>query len=400
MHPIIAKRAKKLGLDEFSDNSILMKTIQSFNDPNKILYSLPAPTYTSTEASTLKDQLRKKESFPDLKDNFGYRNPQFSGISEGTINDDDELNDRGNSYSKKHKLNMNGKEKSRKIISNNNKSEDYQSPYIHNHYNVRRGLTNKLKKNGSAGSVISAKKSVEDSETIGLIIRNHNNSSILDSVERPNELPMIDKVKSQESLKTDGVKINPNDQHKVKFTPERLRDRESKLSSGDNSSPNGVKQRIPKNEKYLQKALEPSEFKMRTEGDEYNSPTRRILESKKSRMQSNQSKDNTRNDSQSQLSQKKLQRNDSQKEFSGDSKILAVSDRNENSKSKRMIKNLREHIALKLYEHNVPTNNYHRVMGKASYNASSNSYIQKMLDAYNVFNYPESMSQKYSSKLK
>lgn len=157
MHPIVAKRAKKLGLDEFSDNSILMKTIQSFNDPNKILYSLPAPTYTSTEASTLKDQLRKKESFPDIKNAFGYRNQPLTGIGDDTINEDDELNDRGNSYSKKNKLSMNGKEKSRKIKSINNKSEDYQSPYIHNQYNVKRNLANKLKKNGSAGSVISAK---------------------------------------------------------------------------------------------------------------------------------------------------------------------------------------------------------------------------------------------------
>lgn len=211
---------------------------------------------------------------------------------------------------------------------------------------------------------------------------------------------MIDKVKSQESLKIDGSKVNTGEQNRVKFTPERLRDRESKLSSEDQSSHSRVKQRMMKNEKYMQKALEPSEFKMRTEGDEYSSPTRRILESKKSRMKSNQSKDNERNDSQSQLSQKKLQRNDSQRELSNENQILAASDRNENSKSKRMIQNLREHIALKLYENNIPTNNYHRVMGKASYNASSNSYIQKMLDAYNVFNYPQSMSQKYNQKLK
>ena len=96
----------------------------------------------------------------------------------------------------------------------------------------------------------------------------------------------------------------------------------------------------------------------------------------------------------------KLKRNESQRELSKDNKILASSERAENNKSKRMIKNLREHIALKLYEHNIPASNYHRVMGKNSYNASNDSYIQKMLDAYNVFNYPQAMANNKYHKLK
>ena len=62
---------------------------------------------------------------------------------------------------------------------------------------------------------------------------------------------------------------------------------------------------------------------------------------------------------------------------------------------------MREHIALKLYEHNVPVSNYHRVIGKASI-ADNNSYIQKMLDAYNVFNYPQNSNNynKYNNKMK
>lgn len=67
----------------------------------------------------------------------------------------------------------------------------------------------------------------------------------------------------------------------------------------------------------------------------------------------------------------------------------------------KLMKNLREHIALKLYEHNVPVSNYHRVIGKASL-AGNNSYIQKMLDAYNVFNYPQNPNNynKYNNKMR
>ena len=67
----------------------------------------------------------------------------------------------------------------------------------------------------------------------------------------------------------------------------------------------------------------------------------------------------------------------------------------------KLIKNLREHIALKLYEHNVPTNNYHRISGKSS-SISNNSYIQKMLDAYSVISKPNNSHSynKHSNKLR
>lgn len=373
-----------------------MKTIQSFNDPNKIHYSLPAPTYTSTETTTLKDQLQKANAFPDIKNSFDYKG--YSGKSDGTINedvDDDENDGVLALYNKKHKISMDNREIHRKIKPNHHKSEEYQSPYIHNQYQVKRNVSNKLNKNGSAGSVISAKRSAVDSDISGLIIKN--NSKILD--DRANELPLIDKTKSQESILINDVKTNSPEQHS-KFTPDRLRDRDSRMSSDDASNNSKLKGKMHKNEKYLQKALEPSEFKMRTEGDESSSPTRRILENKISRLKSNHSKEMNRNDSQSQLSNNKLKRNDSQRELTKDSSILASSDRVENSKSKRMIKNLREHIALKLYEHNIPSSNYHRVMGKGSYNASNNSYIQKMLDAYNVFNYQQPPGGNKYHKLK
>jgi len=368
-----------------------MKTIQSFNDPNKIHYNLPAPTYTSTEASTLKDQLQKERTFPDIKNSYEYKK-QYSGISENTLNDDEEIDNHGNVYSNKHKISLEGKEKSRKIKQNHNKSEDYQSPYIQNQYQARRNLAQKLKKNGSAGSVISAKKSAADSEVSGLIVRN-NISNIVGSNVESIELPMIDKTKSQESLITESNKGNVNkiSDNQPKYTPERIKDRESRLSSDNQSNNSRVKHRV----------LEPSEFKMRNDFDGSNSPTRRLIDNKKSRLKSNHSKEMNRNDSQSQLSNKKLQRNDSQRELSNDNNILASSERNENSKSKKMIKNLREHIALKLYEHNIPSSNYHRVVGKAGYQVGNNSYIQKMLDAYNVFNYPQAMgNSKHNNKLK
>lgn len=153
-----------------------------------------------------------------------------------------------------------------------------------------------------------------------------------------------------------------------------------------------------KSDQVLKKALEPSEFKMRDNIIDNISPSRRMLE-KKSRMKANRSKE--LNESPSELSsQKKLKRNESQRSLSKD-QILAASDRNDNSKSKKLMKNLREHIALKLYEHNIPANNYHRVIGKGVSNVN-NSYIQKMLDAYNVFNHPKNSHSmnKYNYKMR
>ena len=301
-HPIIVKRIKKLGMEEFFDNSILMKTIQSFNDPNKILYNLPAPTYTSTETTTLKDQLQKASGFPDIKNSFEYKS-QFPVNSESTIGEDQsEFDNHGNVYNNKHKLSHDVRDMGRKIKHNRDKIEDYQSPYVQNQYKAKRNLSNKLQKNGSAGSVISAKKSIPDSDTSGLMIRN--TSKILDSIDRPSELPLIDKTKSQDNVLTENSNANSPEQAS-KFTPERYRDQDSRLSSENNINNRGrIKNKNNKNEKYLQKAIEPSEFKMRTDNDDSQSPSRRILETKKSRLKSNQSKGMNRNDSQSQLSSK------------------------------------------------------------------------------------------------
>lgn len=115
------------------------------------------------------------------------------------------------------------------------------------------------------------------------------------------------------------------------------------------------------------KALQPSEFKMKSDVEENISPSRRMIENKMNRLKNNQSKQLHRNDSQSQLSSnKKLNRNESQRTLSKEN-ILGSSDKNEHSMSKKLIKNLREHIALKLYENNVPTSGYHRVVGKSRY---------------------------------
>ena len=91
-HPMIIKRINKLGLDDFEDNSILMKTIQPFNDPSEITFILPAPAYTSTESSMMmKDRCKKGASFPDIKKNsFDYRN-QYSGVSEIVKTEDDDI---------------------------------------------------------------------------------------------------------------------------------------------------------------------------------------------------------------------------------------------------------------------------------------------------------------------
>lgn len=67
-----------------------MKTIQPFNDPNKILYNLPAPTYTSTEGNMLMKGRRKDSNLPDInKNSFDYRK-QYSGNSDATGAEDED----------------------------------------------------------------------------------------------------------------------------------------------------------------------------------------------------------------------------------------------------------------------------------------------------------------------
>mmetsp|Transcript_7236 Transcript_7236/g.6754 ORF Transcript_7236/g.6754 Transcript_7236/m.6754 type:complete len:103 (-) Transcript_7236:293-601(-) len=59
-HPIILKKIKRLGLEEFKDESVLLKTIQPFSDSSNFMYRLPAPAYTSTEANMLMNDVIKK----------------------------------------------------------------------------------------------------------------------------------------------------------------------------------------------------------------------------------------------------------------------------------------------------------------------------------------------------
>ena len=226
-----------------------------------------------------------------------------------------------------------------------------------------------MQKNGSAGSVISVKKSVTDSEVSNIMLK-QNNLSILEPLERVNESVMLEKNKSQESVLNDR-NSDGADEYRAKYTPEMLKkDRESRLSSENNEKENLYKHhKNMKSENLVKKkALQPSEFKMKSDVDEKISPSRRMIENKnKNRLKSNQSKVLLRNDSQSQLSSnKKLNRNESQRTLSKE-KVLDSPDRNEHSMSKKLIKNLREHIALKLYENNVPTSGYHRVVGKSRY---------------------------------
>jgi DNA-binding transcriptional regulator YiaG len=77
----------------------------------------------------------------------------------------------------------------------------------------------------------------------------------------------------------------------------------------------------------------------------------------KNRLKSNKSKHILVNESQSQLSSVKNLKNESNRDLSKD-RILAASDRNDHTMSNKHVKNLREHIALKLYENNVPTNSH------------------------------------------
>ena len=342
-HPIITKRIKKLGLEEFTDNSVLMKTIQPFNDPSDITYSLPAPAYTSTEGNQL------------LKERFKVTEGAYASTEADDIT-----------------LKMGyGNKKGKEV-------KDYNdSPYVKGSYNNA-----KIHKNKSAGSVVSAKKSVTDSDASGVVIK-ASNASVLESIDR-----MSGDNKSTKEYK------------KNKYTPEKPRGRESRVSSESPEKENKAKHiKNLKSENFVKKkALQPSEFKMKSDIDESISPTRRMIENNKNRLKSNQSKQLQRNESHSQLSsQKRLGRNESQRTLSKE-KGAESSERN-----KKLIKNLREHIALKLYENNVPTNtnNYHRVVGKSS-SISNNSYIQKMLDAYNVFNNPSNSQSynKYTHKLR
>jgi serine/threonine protein kinase len=92
-HPIVTKRIKKLGLEEFLDNSILLKTIQPFNDPSKVLYNLPAPAYTSTEGSMLmnKDRFSKDQSLPNINKKLKDYHGHYPGVPEQTRDEDGEM---------------------------------------------------------------------------------------------------------------------------------------------------------------------------------------------------------------------------------------------------------------------------------------------------------------------
>ena len=145
-HPIILKRIKKLDLEDFEDNSLLMKTIQPFNDPSKITYSLPAPTYTSTESNSLKDKFQKAANFPDINKNiFDYKH-QYSGASEDTVIEDEDEDITNHLYGNKHKILLDSKEKNKHKLKNINKSEDYQnSPYLQNNIQLKKKSAVKIK---------------------------------------------------------------------------------------------------------------------------------------------------------------------------------------------------------------------------------------------------------------
>jgi hypothetical protein len=238
---------------------------------------------------------------------------------------------------------------------------------------------------------------VSDIEVPNIVVIKQN-ITVLDPLEQVNESIVLEKNNSQESLSID-KNSGAVDEYRSRHTPEKhTKEQESRLSSEDNGKENMNKhhKNMKSDNMIKKKALQPSEFKMKSDFGDNLSPSRRMIENKKNRLKSNQSKHMLVNESQSQLSSiKNINKNESNKDLSKD-RVLAASDRNDHTMSKKHVKNLREHIALKLYENNVPTNSH----SKSS--ASNNSYIQKMLDAYNVFNYPQNsqVHSKYSHNMR
>lgn len=354
-------------MEEFKDESILLKTIQPFNDSNNFSYKLPAPAYTSTEKNMLmNDGIKKNQNFKN---------------SYGGATDSAELITRDEKETPKSKIPI---------------SKNLKSPYISHNIKGNQRVNPGIRKNGSAATIISSKKNGNESDTPHLSLKR----GATDALDSGKDHPSIEKVRSQDHIVSDGSKPKKNKiKSKIQYTPDGINDRESRISSDRHGKEKLKHAKNIKSENVVKKAIKPSEFIMREGND---SPTRRMMENKNKRIKVNQSKVLHRNESQDQLSSnRKLNRNESQRSLEKDPAHGSSERGKDSAVSKKLIKNLREHIALKLYEHDVPANNYHRVSGKSS-SISSNSYIQKMLNAYNIFNKPQnSYSQnKYSNKLR
>ena len=96
-------------------------------------------------------------------------------------------------------------------------------------------VASKQNKIGSAASVISNKRSVADSENSMV---KPNNGVILEPLEQAKEKRMIDKIKSQDSLVTDSNSQQMLPYKNPQYTPEKLKDRESRISSDKNAKDN------------------------------------------------------------------------------------------------------------------------------------------------------------------
>ena len=159
---------------------------------------------------------------------------------------------------------------------------------------------------------------------------------------------------SQENLHKDNSLKNLNNsvemnKNKVKMTPEKPKEVKNE---GDNNEKETVVKNKVRIDPIIRRAIEPSEFKINSEVYDSNSPTRRLLKQNKSRLQNNNSKNIKRNDSQSKLSVKKLSKNESLNELMND-QITSSLIQNEQTKSKKLIKNLKENIGQKLNENRL-----------------------------------------------
>jgi hypothetical protein len=109
------------------------------------------------------------------------------------------------------------------------------------------------------------------------------NITVLDPLEQVNESVVLEKNKSQESLIID-KNSGAVDEYRSRHTPEKhMNEQESRLSSDNNRKENIYKhhKNIKSDNMISKKALQPSEFKMKSDFEESVSPSRRMIESKK-----------------------------------------------------------------------------------------------------------------------
>lgn len=129
-----------------------------------------------------------------------------------------------------------------------------------------------------------------------------NSGLIPDSADSQQQDSLIEKVKSQENIQINPAYVLNNSvdvpQSEV-LTPDRLKERHSRISSVKSGKES--KQRYAIKPERVLKAIEPSEFIIKGGSNEVSSPSKRLLEHKKSRVKLNQSKEMTKNESQSKL---------------------------------------------------------------------------------------------------